>query len=221
MRQQAEKIVQCLKDFKDLYGKSLKVVICSDHGYTTIPKSAEVIKSGAGKIGKTRTLAGYTPEHVKDTPEQHVWKLQPDLCGLNEEMIISRGYACFNSRPHGATHGGCSPQEMAVPWLLLSDERPAALEPLSFSFEGEIFRKRANNNVVLIISNPNNYPVTLIEMEVAGIETCSSLPIKIGKSKTHTYQETRWSYGKYTVAYCYNHDAYRRNTYACEHNLCS
>jgi len=184
VRHQAEEIVQCLKDFKDLYGKSLKVVICSDHGYTTIPKSARLVKIATGKIGKTRTLSGHEWEHIKDVPAQHVWKLHPDLCGLNEEMILPRGYACFNSRPYGATHGGCSPQEMAVPWFLLSDDRPVALEPLSFSLGGEIFRKRAENNVVLNISNPNSYPVTLAEIEVTGIEISLSLPIKISKNNT-------------------------------------
>lgn len=183
---QAKQIVQCLKDFKNLYGKSLKIVICSDHGYTILPKDAEVIKiAAAGNIGKTRTLSGYESEHAEALPGQYVWKLHPDLYGLNEEMILPRGYACFNSRPHGATHGGCSPQEMAVPWFVLSDEKPEAIEPLSFSFEGEIFRKRTENNVALNIFNPNNYAVTIFEMEVTGIETRSSLPLTIGKNNTH------------------------------------
>lgn len=185
VHQQAKKIVQCLNDFKELYGKSLKVVICSDHGYTTIPKNAKVIKMADEKTSKTRTLAGYTPEQAKDVHEHHVWKLRRDLCGLKEEMIIPLGYSCFNSRPYGATHGGCSPQEIAVPWFLFSEERPDALEPLSFSFEGEIFRKRADNNIVLNISNPNNSPVTLTKMEVTGFVFSSSLPIKIGKKNTH------------------------------------
>lgn len=183
---QAKQIVQCLKDFKNLYGKSLKIVICSDHGYTTLPKDAEVIKiAAAGKIGKTRTLSGYESEHVEDLPAQYVWKLHPDLCGLNEEMILPRGYACFNSRPHGATHGGCSPQEMAVPWFVFSDKKPEAIEPLSFSFEGEIFRKRTENNVALNIFNPNNYAVTIFDMEVTGIKTSSSLPLTISKNNTY------------------------------------
>lgn len=185
VREQAGKIAQCLKDYKDMYGKSLKVVICSDHGYTTIPKTAGVVKIADCKKGKTRTLFGYEPEHIEDIPSQHIWKLHPDMYGLNEEIILPRGYSCFNSRPYGATHGGCSPQEMAVPWFLLSDQRPAAIEPLSFSFEGEIFRKRADNSLVLNISNPNSYPVTLIEMKVTGIEISSSLPMRIGKNNTH------------------------------------
>jgi hypothetical protein len=182
--QQTKKIVQCLNDFKDLYGKSLKVVICSDHGYTILPKDADVIKVTASKISKTRTLSGYEPKHIEGLSEQNMWKLHPDLYGLHEEMIVPRGYSCFNSRPYGATHGGCSPQEMAVPWFLLSDEKPTAFEPLSFSFGGEIFRKRSENQIVLNISNPNRYAVTIVEMEVSGIETSSSLPIKIGKNDT-------------------------------------
>ncbi len=184
VRQQADEIVQCLKDFKDLYGKSLKVVICSDHGYTILPKDAEVIKVTANKISKTRTLSGHKPEHIENLPAQHVWKLHADLYGLNEEMIVPRGYACFNSRPHGATHGGCSPQEMAVPWFVLSDKKPTAFESLSFSFGGDIYRKRSENEVLLNISNPNSYAVTVVEMEISGIVTSSFLPIKIGRNDT-------------------------------------
>jgi hypothetical protein len=190
VRKQAEEIVQCLKEYKDLYGKSLKVVICSDHGYTIIPKDAEVIKVTAEKIGKTRTLSGHKPEHIEDLPTQRVWKLHPDLCFLNEEMIVPRGYACFNSRPHGATHGGCSPQEMAVPWFVLSDEEPLVFEPLCFSFLGDIYRKRSENDVVLNISNPNSFAVIVVEMEIPGIETSPSLPIKIGKNDTQNFHSS-------------------------------
>lgn len=182
VRKQTGKIAQCLKDFKEMYGKSLQVAICSDHGYTVIPKSSAVIDITAAKEGKTRTVYGIQIENFDDLDQQEIWILNPDLYGLNHKMIIPRGYSCFNKRPQGATHGGCSPQEMAVPWFIFSEDKPVPLEALSFSLEGEIFRKRADNNLTLNISNPNNYSVSILEMEIKGLETASSLPLTIGKS---------------------------------------
>jgi hypothetical protein len=182
---QSEKIFQCIEDFKDLYDKPLKIVICSDHGYTILPKNAKVIKISSGKTGKNRTLSKHKSEDFEKLPQNRIWKLHPDLYGLNEEIILPLGYSCFNSRPHGATHGGCSPQEMAVPWFVLSEEKPKAIKPLSFSLGGEIFRKRRENNVVLEIFNPNSYAVTLVELEVTGIANSWSFPMKIGKNTTH------------------------------------
>ena len=179
IRQRAEEIINCIRDFRNMYGKSLKIAICSDHGYTIIPQNAEVIKISAGEVGKTRTLSGYKAEYIADIPAQHVWKLHPALYGLNEEVILPRGYSCFKSRPLGATHGGCSPQEMAVPWFLLSTERPLAIEPLGFSIEGEIFRKRAANNLVLHIANQNKYQVTLVVLDITGITLSTDMPIRI------------------------------------------
>ena len=182
VQKQAGEIAQCLKEFKDMYGKSLQVVICSDHGYTVIPKSAAVIDVNAEKGGKTRTMYGAEIKNVDDIDQEQIWKLNPDLYGLNHEMIIPRGYSCFNKRPQGASHGGCSPQEMAVPWFLLSEEKPASLEPLRFSLEGEIFRKRTENNLTLNISNPNSYRVLIFEMDIKGMDIASNLPLIIVKN---------------------------------------
>ena len=182
VQKQAEEIAQCLKDFKDMYGKSLMVTICSDHGYTIIPKNVAIIDVNAEKGGKARTMYGAEIKNIEDLDQEQIWELNPDLYGLNHEMIIPRGYSCFNKRPQGASHGGCSPQEMAVPWFLLSEEKPADLEPLRFSFEGEIFRKRADNNLTLKISNPNSYRVSIFEMDIKGMEIASNLPLIIGKN---------------------------------------
>jgi hypothetical protein len=186
IRKQAEKIAQCLKDYKEMYGKSLQVIICSDHGYTTIPKTAAIIQAPTG-TSKTRTLFGHTPEDLDAIDQEQIWKLNPDLHFLDHEMIIPRGYSCFKRRPLGATHGGCSPQEMAVPWFLLSEDKPKAIEPPNFSIDGDIFRKRADNSLVLNISNQNNYSVTNVLMDITGVETTTSLPMNIGKNNTHKF----------------------------------
>lgn len=183
VRKQAEEIVQCLRDFKEMYGKSLHVVISSDHGYTIIPKSAAIIEVPGVTNNKARTLSGYKPEDIENLTNEQIWRLNPNLFGLNQEMILPRGYACFNKRPLGATHGGCTPQEMAIPWFFLGNDRPTSLEALIFSLEGEIFRKRADNELTLSILNPNNYSITLIEVDAGELKISSALPQNIGKNE--------------------------------------
>ncbi len=183
VRKRADEIVQCLRDFKEMYGKSLHVVVSSDHGYTIIPKTATVIEVPDVANSKARTLSGHKPEHIEDIAHEQIWRLSPNLFGLNQEMILPRGYACFNKRPLGATHGGCTPQEMAVPWFVLSDDRPSPLKPIIFSLEGEIFRKRADNELALSILNPNNYSITLMEVDAGELTISSALPQSIGKNE--------------------------------------
>lgn len=178
----AEEIVHCVRDFKDMYGKYLKVVICSDHGYTVIPKSAEIIKEPVNGKMRTRTLHKHTSEDLVKLDLQCVWQLTPALFGLSEEMVLPKGYTCFKSRPLGATHGGCSPQEMAVPWFVFSNERPVSAKSLSFSLEGEIFRKRSVNQLVLHISNPNKYQIKLVDLDVSGADISTSLPVLISST---------------------------------------
>ncbi len=183
VRKQADEIVQCLKDFKEMYGKSLHVVISSDHGYTIVPNTAAVIKVPGVTNSKTRTLFGHNPKDIENLTHEQIWRLNPNLFGLNQEMILPRGYACFNKKPLGATHGGCTPQEMAVPWFFLSDDKPASLKELIFSLEGEIFRKRTDNELTLSVLNPNNYSITLLEVDAGELKTTSALPQSIGKNE--------------------------------------
>jgi hypothetical protein len=186
IRKQAEEIAQCLKDYKEMYGKSLQVVICSDHGYTVIPKTATILTVATDKKSKIRTLVDYKSEDMVDLESEQIWKLSPDLYGLDSEMIMPCGYSCFNKRPYGATHGGCSPQEIAVPWFLLCEDKPASLVPLSLSLDGDIFRKRTQNMLELRIFNPNAYSITIVEIESKGLEISADLPVNIMKKTVST-----------------------------------
>ncbi len=183
IQMRAAETAQCIKDLKDMFGKTIQVVICSDHGYTTIPKNADIITVHDVKKSKVRTLFGSQPADINGIGSGSVWRLNPDLYGLNNEVLLPHGYSCFGKRPLGATHGGCTPQEMAVPWFLFSDDRPAPLKSLIFSLDGEIFRRRANNNLTLSISNPNNCQITLIEIEAKGLEITHSPLSTIGKNE--------------------------------------
>jgi hypothetical protein len=211
IQKQASEIAQCLKDFKEMYGKSLQVIISSDHGYTIIPKTAEIIEVPLTKSGKTRTLiAAEIEQQKKDIEQDKIWELNSDLYGLNDTMIIPKGYACFNKRPQGATHGGCSPQEMAVPWFIVNKNKPVPPIELNFTIEGNIFRKRAENLLTITILNPNPYKVTFAEMDIEGMDSNSNLPKTIN---ANTIEKINFNYNasvvvennaKFLISYCFN-----------------
>jgi len=209
VQKKAEVISQCVKDFKNMYGKSLQASICSDHGYTIIPKNCPIIDVPVTKSGKTRTLFASETEKIDELDQDKIWELNSDLYGLNDTMIIPRGYACFNKRPQGATHGGCSPQEMAVPWFFLSEDKPEPPKALSFSIEGELFRKRVDNMVTVIVSNSNQYPITIVKLKIEGLDVASYLPKTIG-SKCIGKFESKYnastvaeSHVEFSVYYCF------------------
>jgi len=210
IQKQASEIAQCLKDFKEMYGKELHVIISSDHGYTVLPKTSEIIDVSLTKNGKTRTLIATEIEKQKEIEQDKIWELYSDLYGLNDTMIIPKGYTCFNKRPLGATHGGCSPQEMAVPWFIINKTKPKPPIELNFAIEGDIFRKRIENSLIMTIVNPNPYKVTFIQINVEGMESNSNLPKTIN---ANTIEKINFNYNasivvennaKFSISYCFN-----------------
>ncbi|QTA79052.1 Uncharacterized protein dnl_13010 [Desulfonema limicola] len=171
----AESLADAVLSAKELYGCSPAILICSDHGYTEFPDAqySEIIKTET----KAKSRSAEAPEQTLQS--ENIWKLSADLYGLNKAMLVAREYHCFNKRPKGAGHGGCTPQEIAVPWIVVSDTKPSDLIPVSLSIEGAIHRRRAENNVFISVSNPNSYEVSLIFLQIGKLDIENLLPIKV------------------------------------------
>ncbi|MDA3789378.1 MAG: hypothetical protein PF503_12925 [Desulfobacula sp.] len=149
-------------------------------------------------------------EKPKNIKQDKIWELNSDLYGLNDTMMIPKGYACFHNRPHGATHGGCTPQEMAVPWFIVNKNKPIPPTELNFTIEGNIFRKRAENLLTITISNPNPYKITFVEMDIEGMDQNSDFP-KIINANTIEKNNFNYdasviveNYAKFSIFYCFN-----------------
>jgi hypothetical protein len=125
-------------------------------------------------------------------------------------MTIPKGYYCFGKKPLGATHGGCTPQEMAVPWFVFSDTKPGIAKKLSFSIEGEIFRKRADNSLLMKISNTNPYQISITQFEIAGLTTPFNIPLMVNGNSIYEadFQFDASSivenYVNFAIMYCFN-----------------
>ncbi|MBF0103011.1 MAG: PglZ domain-containing protein [Desulfobacterales bacterium] len=151
LKKQAAEIVEAANLIEDLHNIYTLIMVGSDHGYTLLPKTAEMIQLNITERVKARSL--YMSEVDKKSLDmESVWVLQSDMFGLNEEMAVPLGYRYFNKRPKGAIHGGASPQELAVPWILFSHKKPELMIPISFIIEGEIHRRRPENNVNIVIT---------------------------------------------------------------------
>ncbi len=210
VKKQGEEIAKCMADFKDLYGKSLKLVITSDHGHTILPQNTGIINIPLKKSDKARTITDIKPEENEDMDHENIWTLNPDIYGLSSKMSIPKGYYCFGKKPLGATHGGCTPQEMAVPWFVLSDTKPGPPKELSYSIEGEIFRKRANNLLKIVISNSNPYQIFVTQFKIEGVSNPFNLPLMIGGNSIYKIEFQfnasliSESYIKFLIIYCFN-----------------
>jgi hypothetical protein len=210
VKKQGEEIARCQADFQDLYGKSLKIVVTSDHGYTIIPKNTGVIDIPLKKMDKTRTVIDIDLKDISDMDLENIWTLNPDLFGLNTKMSIPKGYYCFGKKPLGATHGGCTPQEMAVPWFVFSDTKPGQAKQLSFSIEGEIFRKRTDNSLIMKISNTNPYQISITQFEIVGLATPFNIPLMVSGNSIYEvdFQFDASSivenYVNFAIMYCFN-----------------
>ena len=210
IKKQGEEIARCLSYYKELYGKSLKLLIASDHGYTVIPKHTGIIDIPLKKSDKVRTVSGLELKEISDMDRENIWTLNPDLYGLNSKLSIPKGYYCFGKKPLGATHGGCTPQEMVVPWFSISDTKPEQPKELSFSIEGEIFRKRDNNLLKIVVSNPNPYQISISQLKIEGFDNPFNLPLIVGGNSVYKIKfqfdasSITVSHIKFLIIYCFN-----------------
>lgn len=179
LKKQAEAIIEAVKIVKEQHGENLCVCVCSDHGYTELPQSIRTVETKKSITGKTRSMVIKKSAPFEQGVEKSIWRLKAGLYGIHEEMAIPLGYSCFGKKPRGAAHGGCTPQEVAVPWFILSFEKPQVAVRPSISVEGDIFRKRKENRLTVSLSNPNNYVLSILDISLHGIEFFTQLPLQI------------------------------------------
>lgn len=174
MEELADAVIKAVRRIESHFGGSPLVLVCSDHGYTEIPRESPVIGEGQPD-SKSRSRKANGP---LGEPER-VWRLSSEF-GLHHQMEIPLGYGCFGSRPRGATHGGATPQEVAVPWMIFGSTEPDQIEQLRISVKGEVHRKRKENPVQVCIYNPNLFPITLVDLSLDKVTFAKTqLPLEI------------------------------------------
>ena len=141
-----ERLSQHVKAFVDKGGI---VLLTGDHGYTTLPhiESNKIKCPEMSKITHDRVL------EIDDANRNSIPFQQ--VLVLGEHLAVAKGYGYFNSFPKGATHGGATPEEITVPFLVVEKKR-VDLEQMIFKLQtDEEYRRRRKQAVKLIVNNPN------------------------------------------------------------------
>lgn len=128
------------------------VLLIGDHGYTTLPsdqddKDDKIIVSTEGvNITHNRVLK------INGT-KRNICTIN-DIYWIDRDVAVPKAYHYFNSPPRGATHGGATPEEVVVPFLIVQ-KTEEGFQPLKFKLAEEKYLRRRRHSTRLIINNPN------------------------------------------------------------------
>lgn len=148
----------------------------NDHGWTELPSDAQAVPLPPELtecIAHGRLLKGVTAEQ---------YGLSLDAAGffLSEPYTVAPDYTYYGTRPHGAVHGGATPQEVAVSgWWVTNGP---VEEPLDLGVElvGSIRRAVTANQAVLRLHNPNQIAVEVLQVELVRLTIREpTLPLSI------------------------------------------
>ncbi len=175
----ARELAEAAEALTQMHGESrpVTILVSADHGYTVLPRAndrgLDVPDDGVACHG--RVLLGRM-DNVN--PEDAFVAKSADFL-LPEDVAIARGYNFFGPRPRGAVHGGMTPQELAVPLLVMSAAAPPHIVDLHVEFSGEPHRQRSDNLVTATVLNPNDYPVRLMSLKLRLAQLVSKLPVSV------------------------------------------
>lgn len=151
----------------------------SDHGWTELPEGASVVaipQELADQSTHRRVITGIADPSYGIPLPQHQYFLPADV-------TVASGYGCFGRRPHGAVHGGATPQETVVFGFWATTLPIAPMLDLGVCVAGVVRRAVRDNEVALKIANPNNEPVTVRRVALERISLSkSALPVQIEPS---------------------------------------
>lgn len=170
-----EEIATGIQKYEDYHRGSLTVIITGDHGYTVLPKSAKgIVAPDSEHAHHGRVYEGKLQED-----SNNFFVIESSIGKLDRTYTVTRGYNYFNPKPHGAVHGGITPQELAVPVIIFSRKGIREFHEISINIEGEIRRGLADNPILVRFSNPNRFSVNIKDVSLHLVDLKTPLPIRI------------------------------------------
>jgi hypothetical protein len=133
-------------------GRPTTVVIVGDHGATEVSaaEGSAISVSEGCRVTHGRVLLA-----APETLAEGTAYLDPGRFLLPDGVAVARGYRYFGDKPRGLTHGGITPQEVAVPFIFASTAEPRPVGDLIVSVLGTVARGRADNDIQVLVLNPN------------------------------------------------------------------
>jgi hypothetical protein len=170
LRSLAESLSEARKEFRARHHEDFAIVTASDHGYTELPDKAAKkisleIDEDSTQVVDRRVLWCKSKGDMETSPD--LWRIGQDLLkGTDYTFDVARGYGYINSKPHGATHGGLTPQEVTVATVTYDPTISVTYSDISINIEGEIRRGRASNPVRIAFSSSNLLPVEVSAIHI-------------------------------------------------------
>jgi len=176
-----EMLIRISKEIEDFLKGGGVVLLLGDHGYTTLPHNEDNKISVANKEAKiihNRVL------EVKGENKAGILPLE-NVYWIDNNIAIAQAYHYFYSLPRGATHGGATPEEMIVPFVVIEKEIEKTFKPLELNlFQKEYLRKK-KHVTKLVINNQNVYDIQVVSIQFKPsiLKILNPMPILIEQGK--------------------------------------
>lgn len=158
--------------FESMSESKLKVVITGDHGYLPPSELFEQIT-----VDDSLSCSHGRVVFNSEIEDCYLLKLYGEI------YSIAKGFHFIGKRPRGCVHGGVTPDEIVVPFLILSTAPPEISKP-SVTFDGQIKRRYHECPFSIEITNPNAYKLSILELENNYIKVLDILPLEIPPNST-------------------------------------
>jgi len=175
-------------------GLRVKAFISSDHGSTLLPSQEKVLKvpsfayelegedtlenevldKGTKLYRRTRVCAiDRVPEESNLRFVEREWYLfRQEIFNLPQDFLIPKGYAAVGRRPRGWTHGGITPEEVIVAFIVLQPAPILIIEP-RVDITGYLL-PHTTSTLQATITNPNTVPLKVVQLVISG--TSANMP---------------------------------------------
>lgn len=158
--------------FESMGESKLKVVITGDHGYLPPSELFEQIT-----VDDSLSCSHGRVVFNSEIEDCYLLKLYGEI------YSIAKGFHFIGKRPRGCVHGGITPDEITVPFLIFSTTSPEILKPC-VTFDGQIKRRFRECSFSIEITNPNAYKLSVLELEIDYIKVLDTLPLEIPPNST-------------------------------------
>jgi hypothetical protein len=144
------------------------LVISTDHGSIYLPRCSEELSVpySAAKDITYEQHRRFIRTSQSDALNDVEWfYLDKDEFHLHHNYAVARGWRYIDSRPHGFTHGGLSPEETVVPMLVceLGEAEFERLQPI-YEQATDPLRLGRPGKLAIRVSNPHRLPIEHLEI---------------------------------------------------------
>lgn len=169
------------KEIEDFLRDEGVVLLLGDHGYTTLPHNED------NKISVANKEAKITHNRVLEVKEENKAGILPleNVYWIDNNIAIAQAYHYFDSLPRGATHGGATPEEMIVPFVVIEKEIEKTFKLLELNLLQKEYLRKKKHVTKLVINNQNvyNLQVVSIQFKPSILKILNPMPILIEQGK--------------------------------------